>query len=236
MWYLKAKHPKQRLARWIRSTAIGLAALAGIIPMLAEIPRFEGIDPVWASIVLGVAAALVMLDRFFGFSTAWVRCISTELHLRQILEEFRLDWEMERAGWKNSTLTDEQVQKALTSCRTFVAKVNAIIVEETNLWVAEFQDNLKQLDESVKAKLASAVPGAVSLVITNGDECQGDWTVSIDDAASRTGHGKTIALSGLVSGIHTLRVDGIIAGKAVRAEKPVSIAAGGVTSVEVKLS
>lgn len=63
------------------------------LSMIAQIARFKGIDRVWASIVLGIAAGLVMLDRFFGFSTAWVRYISTELHLRQILDEFRLDWE-----------------------------------------------------------------------------------------------------------------------------------------------
>lgn len=235
-WYLKAKRPKQRLARWIRGSAIGLAAIAGIIPMLAEIPRYRGIDPVWASIVLGIAAALIMLDRFFGFSTAWVRYISTELHLRQILDEFRLDWETERAAWKNANPTEEQVQKALASCRAFVAKVNAIVVEETNLWVAEFQDTLKQLDETVKAKLAAAAPGALGLVITNGDQCQGDWTVSVDDGTMRTGRGKTAALPGLLPGIHTVRVDGTIGTRAVRAERPVSVGAGGVTSVEVTLS
>src|SRR5580692_9940390 len=53
-WYLRAKRPKQRLARWIRGSAIGLAAIAGIIPMLAEIPRLREIDPVWASIALGI--------------------------------------------------------------------------------------------------------------------------------------------------------------------------------------
>lgn len=236
-WYLRSKRPKQRLARWLRGGAIGLAALAGLIPMLAQIPKFkEMIDPVWASIVLGVAAALVVLDRFFGFSSGWVRYISTELHLRQILDEFRLDWEAEKAGWKNATPTDEQVQRALARCRAFVTQVNGIVREETNLWVAEFQDTLKQLDETVKAKLAAAVPGAVSVVITNGDQCQGDWSVSIDDGTTRSGRGKTAAVPGLLPGIHTVRVDGTIGGKAVRAEKPVSVTAGGVTSVDVTLA
>jgi hypothetical protein len=235
-WYLRAKRPKQHLAAGIRGGAICLAALAGIIPMLAEIPRFKGLDPVWASIVLGLAAALVMLDRFFGFSSGWVRYISTELHLRQILDEFRLDWETQKAGWKAAALSDEQVQKALAICHAFAAQVNGIVREETNLWVAEFQDSLKQLDETVKARLAAAVPGAVSLVVTNGDQCDSEWTVSIDDGAARVSRGKTVALPGLLPGIHTVRVEGAIRTKLVKAEKPVSVAAGGVTSVEVALS
>jgi hypothetical protein len=237
-WYLKSKRPKQRLARWIRGSAICLGALAGLIPMVAEMQRFhDRIEPVWASIVLGLAAALVMLDRFFGFSSAWVRYISTELHLRQILEEFRLDFEAEKAAWKDATATDEQLQRALASCHSFVTRVNAIVREETNLWVAEFQDTLKQIDENAKAKLAAtAVPGAVSLVITNGDQCEGEWMLSIDDGTTRSGHGKTAAISGLVPGIHTLRIDGSIGAKAVRAEKAITVGAGGVLNLEVNLS
>jgi hypothetical protein len=117
-----------------------------------------------------------------------------------------------------------------------VTQVNGIVREETNLWVAEFQDTLKQLDETVKAKAAAAAPGAVSLVVTNGDQCQGDWSVSIDDGATWHGRGKTAAVPGLVPGIHTIRVEGTIGGKAVRAEKPVSVAAAGVTSAELTLT
>jgi len=235
-WYLRSKRPKQRLARSLRGGAIGLAALAGLIPMLAQMSTSRAIDPVWASIVLGIAAALVVLDRFFGFTTGWIRYISTELHLRQILDEFRLDWEAEVASWKSATPTDEQVQKALARCRAFVTQVNGIVREETNLWVAEFQDTLKQLDETVKAKAAAAAPGAISLLVTNGDQCQGDWSVSIDDGATRNSSGKTAAIQGLVPGIHTLRVDGTVAERRVRAEKPVTVPAGGVTGVELTLS
>jgi hypothetical protein len=117
-----------------------------------------------------------------------------------------------------------------------VTQVNGIVREETNLWVAEFQDTLKQLDDTVKAKAAAAAPGAMSLLVTNGDQCQGDWSVSVDDGATRNAHGKTAAIQGLVPGIHTVRVDGTVGGRGVRAEKPVSVAAGGVTSVELTLS
>jgi hypothetical protein len=66
-WYLRSKRPKQKLARWLRGGAIGLAALAGLIPMLAQMSTLKAIEPVWASIVLGVAAALVVLDPIYHF-------------------------------------------------------------------------------------------------------------------------------------------------------------------------
>ena len=76
----------------------------------------------------------------------------------------------------------------------------------------------------------------MGVVITNGDKCEGDWTLSIDDGATRSGHGKTAAISGLVPGIHTIHVDGSISVKAVCAEKAISVAAGMVGSLEVTLS
>jgi hypothetical protein len=236
-WYLRSKRPKQRLARWIRGSAIILAALAGIIPMLSEVAGFrDWLHPVWASVMLGLAAALVMLDRFFGFSTAWIRYISTELHLRQILDEFRLDWEAQKIGWKNATPTDDETQRAVAHCHSFVTQVNGLVREETSLWVAEFQDTVKQLDETVKVKVATAVPGALSVVITNGDQCEGDWLISIDGGATRHGHGKTASVPGLVPGIHTVRVEGTIGAKASLAEKPVTVAAGDVVIIELTLS
>ena len=46
--------------------------VAGIIPILAQILTENGkprIQPAWASVALGIAAAFVLLDRFFGFSS-----------------------------------------------------------------------------------------------------------------------------------------------------------------------
>ena len=129
-----------------------------------------------------------------------------------------------------------QVQKALATCRAFATQVNSIVREETNLWMAEFQDTLKQLDETVKAKVAVTMPGSVSLVITNGDQCEDDRCVSIDDGATRSGHSKTLAVPGLLAGIHIVRVDGTIGTRAVRAEQAVPITEGSVTSVEMMLS
>jgi SMODS and SLOG-associating 2TM effector domain 2 len=89
-WYLKAKRPKQASARAVRGGSILLAALAGILPMLSQMPG-SSIAPIWASVALALATAFVLLDRFFGFSSAWMRYITTELHLQQMLDEFQFD-------------------------------------------------------------------------------------------------------------------------------------------------
>ena len=69
-WYLKAKRPKQRLQGGIRGSAIGLAAIRGDNPDVSRIRGTEG-SILFGRYRSGIAAALIMLDRFSG-STAWV--------------------------------------------------------------------------------------------------------------------------------------------------------------------
>jgi conflict system pore-forming effector with SLATT domain len=81
-WYLDARRSKSRCARWLRMGAIVATALAGLLPLLAQIFIAEGgqmpFSPAWASVALGLAALFVAVDKFFGCSTAWMRFIATE--------------------------------------------------------------------------------------------------------------------------------------------------------------
>jgi hypothetical protein len=237
-WYLKAKRPKQSAARALRANAVVLAALAGILPMLTQLDVWKAyLNPVFASVFLGVAGACVALDRYFGFSSGWIRYITAELQLRQLLQEFTLDWQAELASWKGLQPTEEQTQKVLTRCRAFVTQVNTIVRDETALWVAEFQDTLKQLDETVKARAAASVNGGIAITVTNGDQCDAaGWSLSVDEAASQKHSGKTAAITGVVPGLHRVKVEGVIQAHPRRAEAAVTTASGTVATVELTLT
>ncbi len=55
-------------------------------------------------------------------------------------------------------------------CKTFTSQISTIVREETNVWVQEFQNTIKTLDESIKAQPAVVEPGALNLTITNADQ------------------------------------------------------------------
>jgi hypothetical protein len=57
-------------------------------------------SPLWSSLFLGVAAALIGLDKTFGYSSGWARYVLTATNIRKSLEDFRLDWAelMAKAG------------------------------------------------------------------------------------------------------------------------------------------
>ena len=131
------------------------ASAAGILPILTMIFTTDGrpaFSPAWASVAIGVAAALVLLDRFFGSSTGWMRFIRTEMHLRQLYQEFEMNWERERAAWAGQDPSAEQVHQMLGRAMAFVTRVSEVVRRETEEWVLESRGTFRQIDEAASAR------------------------------------------------------------------------------------
>ena len=238
VWYLNKKDPKRKGARFLRFGAIVATTMAGLIPLLAEIFKVNGqpqVSPAWASVALVLAVALIGLDRFFGFSTAWMRFLTTEMQIRTALQAFQLDWEIHRAAWKGTAPTDEQLQEMLARCKAFLGQVNTFLEHEMAAWIQEFQASLQQIDDTARARAEANKLGGANVNVTNGDTCDNGWELAIDGGSRRQYMGKTAALRDLVPGIHTIRVEGCINGKLVQAESVLVIPAGGTTWIELEL-
>ena len=238
-WYIKAKRPKQRWARILRAGSIAAGTVAGLIPILAQMFAKDGqprIQPAWASVALGIAAALVLLDRFFGFSSAWMRYIATELNIQQLNQEFQLDWEADKAAWLGNEPTADQLRSTLARFKAFVTQVNSIIRQETDAWIQEFQSTLKQIDEASKARAAVTELGAVNVTVTNGETCDDGWSLTIDQGNPISNRGKTAGVRDLVPGLHTIKVNGMVAGNPKQAETAISVTAGGTATIQLTLS
>lgn len=255
-WYMRAIRRKRWVAYTIRFFAILLVAVAGLIPLLDSVhekyvlpadrlPWVEmALDTAWATVILAVAAALVGLDRFFGYSSGWMRFIRTELELRRLLVDFELDWQRHRASWQGRPPLPTQVDLALQRCRDLSRQVNDVVHEETSLWIQEFRDSLRQADESLKQQVAERErmradedSGGINVVVTNAEECEGRrWGLSIDAGGGSEYTGKSAAVSGLPPGVHHVRVFGIIGGTEKQAQVVASVPRGGVNAVELTLS
>ncbi|GAB4373893.1 MAG: hypothetical protein Kow0042_18090 [Calditrichia bacterium] len=154
-WYLNSKRSKQRGAMLLRVGAIIMASLAGILPVLSQLLLKDGvpiIQPAWATVALGLAAAMVALDKFFGFSSGWMRFIKTELRIQHMLEEFQVEWEAEKMLWKNNLPSEAQTQKMIAKARNFLNRVHRLIQDETIEWISEFQSVLKQIEKISRKK------------------------------------------------------------------------------------
>ncbi len=258
-YYRDQSRPKKRWARWLRALAIVFTALGGIIPMFSQLsisqqPGFgfdDLLQPVWASVAVALAATFLGLDRFFGFSTAWMRFISSELELQGKLREFQYDWAYQKLQGQGQPPSYEQAQAMMLRSATFANDVSLIVQEETRSWMEEFQSVIKKLDDSAKAQAqttevtaleqmeaqtVAAKPGAIALTVSNGDQCAEGWALIVDDDAPRMCSGTSGAVSNLLPGIHKITLKGKLGGKLVFAETVTNVAPGAIGEINLTLS
>jgi hypothetical protein len=164
-WYRKAKRPMKLAGRRLRFAAIVLGAIAGLIPILAELVTAGDqplIPPLWSAVAVGLAATLVLVDKFYGCTSAWVRHLMAELELQELLKAFTFDWESSRLKAQTPDPTQEQAIAMVESCRQFLIQAHAIVRNETQKWAAEFQTLLHHLDEAAKPPEEPRKPPASS--------------------------------------------------------------------------
>jgi hypothetical protein len=200
-WYWRRKKSKAWLSRAIQFLAVVLTALAGIVPVASTLLKDANvapISPLWSSLLVGVAAALLGVDRAFGYSTGWARYMLAATAIRKSYEEFRMDWVALTAAAQWPTPTPEQVAAMVQKAKDFRLGVEAIVQQETRDWVTEFQSNISQLEKEVKAQVeqlkaeaartleaqhAATQAGSMEVTVANADRTQGfTFTITVEGA------------------------------------------------------
>lgn len=154
-WYWYAKQSKARWSRFLRFAAIVLATMGGLAPIIAALDsssQFGHVVGQLGYVVLGLAAACVGLDKFFGFSSGWMRYVTTVLALQEELSAFRLAWAKLSAQSREQTPGPDETQAAIQQVKDFVLAIDQIVGQETKAWVAEFQTNLTDVEWIAKPR------------------------------------------------------------------------------------
>jgi hypothetical protein len=201
-WYYKNKRPKSFCSQWIQFLAVAFTAAAGLAPIIAPIfnIKVQGFNAtLLPTLFVGLAAALLGLDKAFGFSSGWARYVMAATNIRKSLEEFRMDWAILISKACPSP-TPEQVENLIQRAKEFRVTIEGIVMQETKDWVTEFQNNVAQLEKDVTAQLATlkaqtekaaeskeaaVVPGSIQLTVPNADQADGaKIQVKLDGPAS----------------------------------------------------
>jgi len=183
-WYWGRKKSKAAFSQAIRFAAWLLAGVAGLLPILGALQVKPGTpapanaplltNGLLASILVGTAAALLGLDKIFGFSSGWTRYVLTGTMIGKSLEQFRIEW----AGLKaraGDTPAVEAVLPLIERAAQFLAEIQGLVLQETKEWVTEFQSNLAQMEKDIGAQLEKL-------------KLQVEQTIKEKEAASKRGY------------------------------------------------
>jgi len=150
-WYWRNKRWKSLLSQWIQLLTVILLSSAAIAPIVGQLAHVSILSqPLLATFLVGLAGALVALDKYFGFSSGWKRYVIAATSIRKALEEFRMDWVamIMRAG---ASPNPDQIEELIARARQFRLAVEGMVLQETKDWVTEFEGNLARLEKDAIA-------------------------------------------------------------------------------------
>jgi len=160
-WYYWKRRRTQGWGRGLRLAAILATSAAGITPLLSELSQQDGrpaIEPLWAALLLAVAGILVLLDRFWGCTSAWVRYMNAAQEITAALDAFRLEWERHKLLWDGMDVDVEQAQATIDACQGFLSRVRSVVRTETDTWATEFHKVLEQIEGATRPPPAPLPP------------------------------------------------------------------------------
>lgn len=198
-WY-ETKRDSKRAFTWIlRLGAIIFGLIAAIQPTLAEIFRtVEGelFRPGIATIAALVAGFLLMLDRLFGASSAWMRYMLADLALKELREEFGMTFGLEMAALAEEAAPSlDQTKHVYQAIQGILTRANQILRDETNQWKAEFQSALQQAEELAKVQPRQVQEAVATVRLTNPERlADRQWKLAINNGGDIVERGVSKAI------------------------------------------
>ncbi|MFJ3141484.1 SLATT domain-containing protein [Streptomyces halstedii] len=155
-WYTKEKTSKARWSRTLRFAAVLFLALGTVAPVVA-VGMGWAEQSVWGYGLIGLGACCAAIDKVFGFSSSWMRYMSTAVALNRQLLRLQVSWpKFEARLIANSN--DEVFSEAIQELAAFVDDFAALMESETNSWMSEFQNHILQLETGAGASLPPRSP------------------------------------------------------------------------------
>jgi hypothetical protein len=258
-WYWRNKRWKSRCSRLIQISALLMTALAGLFPVAAYLLKemkwpYPSESGLWSSLFVGVAAALIGLDRTFGLSSGWTRYVLTATSIRKLLSEFRMDCALLLCKMGQNTTLDG-IASVVQRAKDFRLAVETAVLQETKDWATEFQNSVAQLDKEVKAQVealkgelekakqgeAETAPGSIELSIVNAQRAdEGKVQILLDDRDSKIAEETVQGVNtwvhiGVAPGQYRLTVKAAIGGRPVSTSTAIVIKTAEISKAEISL-
>jgi hypothetical protein len=266
-WYYAKKPWKAWSSQLLKFLTLLATAFGGLLPIVAATGFFSDGLKDQALVIrnlqvnqvgyfcFGLAAAFLAFDKYFGYSTGWMRYITTAMTLETALRNFRLDWARTTCGLAGAPPSAAVTEALLQKIQDFCVAARTSVEKETQAWVMEFQTNLSQLEKEARDALDSARtrtetaqkeaeaaavstrPGGIDLAVENVLDTERGYDVSVNGELRKNAvTSKTCAIMNVAPGLHELTVTATIGAAPAHASQIVTIAAATALKVSVTLS
>jgi len=246
-WYQRNKKARATTSQRLRFWAVGFTILGGLVPVVvaatSEAPAFLKGLPIrfgqLGYVFLGIAGGLVLLDRYFGYSTGWMRYILAMQAIEKAREVFRLDW---TALLRLLSATTDGTAERLEVVDRMIQRVRAVVIEvkerserETQDWIAEFQSNLSQLEKDIKTQQEANRPGGVEVEVTDGRKADTPVEILLDGMTADRFVGTAGSIGFISPGMHRITARAQKGGKDFSSSIMLNVSGGQSSSAKLTL-
>lgn len=225
-WYWRSIRRKRMISLVTRLLTFTLGAFGVSAPLIAAIWSLDEHKLLWsqlAVVALAMAGLAQLADRIFGWSSGWLRYISTVTAMENLTRQFQMDWAM---YFINRGITDTagEVKPLFEIAQRFELQLGALQSDETNGWISEYNSGAAMLSEIIKvsretvdksvleiqtaaqAHTQGRAAGAIELTFTTNLQPRPSLRVALDGGTLEECSGLTWARLGVESGHHKIVV------------------------------
>ena len=153
-WYWTNIATKRRRSLLARLMTLLLLILGTVLPILSSLGGDTELRlrlTQCGVAALAVAGLLQVADRIFGWSSGWLRYITTVTSIENLIREFELAWASHLIH-KRASLDDSDTEKLFEAAKQLEESVLSLQVDETNKWVADFNAGAALLENMIKSQ------------------------------------------------------------------------------------
>lgn len=259
-WYWLSIKTKRLSSLSIRLITFTLLIIGTVLPILAGLnddPYVRLHCTQYGVAALAFAGLLQVADRVFGWSSGWLRYITTVTAMENLTRKFELDWASYIVD-KGNSLGDADTKPLFDLAKRFEDDISKLQSDETDKWVTEFNSGVALLGELIKSQRESAEKsvevarvavesqqkavqesnkagkkGAVELTIIH-KAAPIAVKITIDNETAQEFVGSSWAKLDLLPGQHTISVETVGAPPQI-IQKIADIKPGEIARIEVKL-
>ena len=222
-WYWRNIAAKRTRGSGARALTYAFAFFGVIAPLVTVLLAKDSQLIVTQVAVAALAAAGLVqgADKYFGWSSGWLRYVTTVTAMEQLTLQFELDWVGLMLAQPPNT---SDVKTFFDIAKQFRLEIEKRRSEETDGWVSEFNAGMAALNEMIKfqkdatdkaaqtataahdATSAALQTGALEVTLTRGEKVIDPIALSIDGREVDMLTGLTWATKDLTPGIHIIAV------------------------------